>query len=72
MINKNKFKKGRLYLYNPVYAGNIKSKYYVDIPVLSLHKSKNYAEWLCFFPDGRIDECHPEHLTDISLKKGYQ
>ena len=63
----SEFKKGSLYMYNP--TDYYLSKYYTDVPVLSLRKNKNYTTWLCLFPDGNTGGCHPQHLKDITLKK---
>ena len=60
----SRLKKGSLYLYNPTdYLG----KYYINIPVISLCKNKDYPTWLCLFPDGNTGGCHPQHLKDITL-----
>ncbi len=61
-----KFKKGRLCLYKPT---DYLSKYYIDVPVLTLCINKNYPTWLCLFPDGTTGGCHPQHLKDITLQR---
>ena len=61
-----KFKKGRLYLYQP--TDYLKSKGFNNVPVLALRINKNYPTWLCLFPNGSTGGCHPKNLKDITLK----
>jgi len=63
-----KFKKGRLYLYNPVTLYHSSHKrFYSNVPVIALRINKNYQTWLCLFPDGITGGCHPHDLKDITL-----
>ena len=65
-----KFKKGNLYLYNPVILyDSTHKKFYSNVPVVALCINKNYPTWLCFFPDGRSGGCHPHDLKDITIKR---
>ena len=65
-----KFKKGNLYLYNPIpLYHNSHKRHYSNTPVLTLCINKNYSTWLCLFPNGKTGGCHPQHLKDITIKR---
>ena len=63
-----KFKKGRLYLYNPKLGSEYLMSIYNNLPVLAC-KDGNYSTWLCLLPDGTTERLSYKDLTDITLKK---
>ena len=65
----DKFKKGKLYLYNSKLGSDYLSSNYNNLPVISLSINKNYPTWVCLFPNGMRGGLFPEDLKDITLKK---